>query len=102
MSGEHRRRGRSALRCEIFLWREGKSPVKARTENVSSTGFYCITEEPFSPGERVFCELLIPRYDRSAASSVILRRASTVVRLEIKGIEPGFGIACQFEDAPAL
>jgi len=29
---------------------------------------------------------------------VVLHRWVRVVRVEIKGLEPGFGIACEFED----
>ncbi len=36
-------------------------PVWAKTENISSNGFRCISAEPFRPGERLTACLLLPR-----------------------------------------
>jgi hypothetical protein len=102
MVSERRRRERLRLSCGIRLSQSGRAPVKTRTENLSSTGFYCTIEEPISPGERLECELSIPRYDLNSSDCLVLRRRVAVVRLEIKGVEPGFGIACQFEEQVAI
>ena len=72
--------------------------VNAETDNLNGGGFYCISEEPFSPGESIECDLFIPANPGPLdVPNVVLHRRVKVLRLEINGLEPGFGIACQFE-----
>ena len=68
--------------------------LEAETDNISSSGFYCIAQEPCSPGEYLECRLVIP----SQSPPLILHRRVRVIRVEIKGMEPGFGVACEFTD----
>lgn len=73
--------------------------VTAETDNLNIEGFYCISDEPFSPGDRLDCEILIPANGAASHSpNLVLRRLVRVLRVEIRGLEPGFGIACQFVD----
>ena len=74
----------------------GQLAVQTETDNLSSEGFYCTSGEPFSPGERLRCDLFVPSTS-SGRPGLVLNRAVKVVRVEIRGLEPGFGIACQFE-----
>ena len=74
--------------------------VTAQTENLSAEGFYCVSEEAFCPGELLQCELSIPAPHVPSANLTLHRRVR-VLRLEIKGLEPGYRIACWFEDSPA-
>jgi hypothetical protein len=66
--------------------------LKAETDNLSSSGFYCTVSEPFSPGEYLECRIVIP----SQSTPLVLDRQVRIVRVEIKGLEPGFGVACEF------
>jgi len=98
MDQDRRQRKRLKLRCHLQLWRVDGVPLEAETDNISSTGFYCITQAPFSPGEHLTCELFIRSYE---ATPLVLHRKVRVVRVEIKGLEPGFGVACEFADREA-
>jgi hypothetical protein len=90
---ECRRRARLSLCYHLELWRvEGQLSLEAETDNISSSGFYCTASEPFSPGEYLECRIVIP----SQSGSLVLNRQVRVLRVEIKGLEPGFGIACEF------
>jgi hypothetical protein len=93
---------RLSLRYGIRLYRPDNQEVAvtAQTDNLSGQGFYCVSEEPFSPGDHLQCELLIPAPHVPSANLTLHRRVR-VLRLEIKGLEPGYWIACQFEDSLA-
>jgi hypothetical protein len=99
MTAERRRRRRLKLGWRIRLARSSAGvAVTAETDNLNSGGFYCTSEEPFSPGESLECDLFIPANPGALdGPNVVLHRQVKVLRLEIKGLEPGFGIACQFE-----
>ena len=87
-----RRRPRVNLNWAIRLRRnDGELIAETATDNLSSEGFHCTLEVPLSPGETLRCELLIP------TSTLVLYRSVRVVRVDIRGLEPGFGIACRFE-----
>lgn len=96
---ERRRRDRLKLRFPVQLCRKDSGAISALTDDLSVSGFYCTSDEPFSPGECLSCEISIPE----AASvpkggALALHCQVKVVRVEVRGLEPGFGIACQFED----
>ena len=71
--------------------------VKAETENLSNGGVYCMSEEPFCPGDRLECEFFAPGTG-SVFPQLVFRRHAIVVRLEVRGLQPGFRIACTFEE----
>ena len=92
---ECRRRERLSLCYHLQLWRvEGQLSLEAETDNISSSGFYCTASEPFSPGEYLECRIAI----ESQSAPIVLERQVRVVRVEIKGLEAGFGVACEFAD----
>jgi len=96
---ERRRKLRLKLCCEIGLcsW-NGMVQVQTKTEDLSSEGFYCNSMEPFSPGQLLRCDLSIPANGGAAVrNGFILKRIVKVVRVVVSGLEPGFGLACQFE-----
>jgi len=68
------------------------------TEDLSSEGFYCISERPFSPHEWLECELTISSAQPGAPldKGLVLRCTAEVVRLLPAG--PRFGLACRFEN----
>jgi hypothetical protein len=100
MTGERRRRSRFKLRYEIQLCRmDDHVIVKTETDNLSVDGFYCTSDEPFSPGDRLDCEVFLPVDDTgSRRPNLVLHRRVRVLRVEVRGLEPGFGVACRFED----
>lgn len=94
---EERRRRRFKLCWRIQLRRrEGAAVVWVETENISSKGFYCKSQEPLSPGDLLECDLFVPDVTSDEPELVVHNRVR-VVRLEMKGLEPGFGVACEFE-----
>ena len=103
MTGERRRRSRFKLRCGIQLCRvDDHVIVKTQTDNLSVEGFYCTSDEPLSPGDLLECEVLLARSGTSfQGPSLVLHRRVRVLRVEIRGLEPGFGVACRFEDSSA-
>jgi hypothetical protein len=100
-SSDRRRRQRLKLPYSIVLHRIGETVgVHTATESISSDGFFCISEQPFSPNENLDCELLIPSQDSkcNAGESLVLRCRAEVVRVVTDGIKPGYGLACRLKD----
>ena len=95
MDQERRRRERLSLCYHLQLRRvDGQLSLEAETDNISGSGFYCTAQEPLSPGEYLECRLVSP----SQSPPLVLDRRVRVIRVEIKGLEPGFGVACEFTD----
>jgi hypothetical protein len=98
MTGERRRKPRLKLCCEIQLRSpDGQSVIRTQTQDLSSEGFYCTSDEPFAPGQWLQCDLALSAITPGSDRGVVIHRLVKVVRVEIKGLDPGFGIACQFE-----
>ena len=96
------RRGalRLDLACPVSLSRPGEAlPVVSKTENLSTKGFYCISDRPFSPNETLNCEVVIPSpaSGHKPEMNLVLRAVVEVVRVVAKGMDPGFGLACQIK-----
>src|ERR1700722_9766175 len=88
------RRGalRLDLACPVSLSRPGESlPVVSKTENLSTKGFYCVSDRPFSPNETLDCEVVIPGAASAPQMNLVLRAVVEVVRVVAKGMDPGFG-----------
>ena len=61
VSDDRRKRKRVTLHWPVRLFRQPETgAIESTTENLSTAGFYCITSEPFKPGERLHCEIVIP------------------------------------------
>jgi hypothetical protein len=95
---------RGAVRLDmaytVSLSRPGEpSAIVAKTQNLSTKGFYCVAEHPFSPQEKLNCELIIPSGAPGHLPRVdlVLRGVVEVIRVVAKGIDPGYGIACQIK-----
>ena len=97
---DRRRRQRLKLPYSIVLHRIGEpTGVQTATEYISSDGFFCISEQPFSPNENVDCEVVIPSQDSTCdAESLVLRCRAEVIRVVTDGINPGYGLACRLKD----
>jgi hypothetical protein len=96
------RRGavRLDMACPVFLSKPcDTTAVVSKTENLSTKGFYCVSDRPFSPHETLNCELEIPSASPGHLPQVnlVLRAVVEVVRVVAKGVDPGFGLACQIK-----
>jgi hypothetical protein len=95
------RRGRRRLKLpySIVLHRQGDAVgVETTTENISSDGFYCISEQPFSPNETLECDVVIPDQEASPEKSLVLHCRAEVIRVMADGLGPGYGLACRLTD----
>ncbi len=67
---------------------------RASTLNISSRGFYCLTDHPYSPGERLRCRIaMMPGSSPLGADSVYLDCIAEVVRVE--SADNAYGIGCR-------
>src|SRR6266496_2078906 len=97
LAGDRRKRKRVLLHWPVRLLRQpGTSPIDTTTENISSEGLYCISNESFKPGERVQCMIVIPAGGFGLERSLNLECQVTVRRVEELPI--GFGLGCHIED----
>ena len=98
VSGDRRRRKRIPVHWWVRLFRQSeRASVESMTENLSSEGLYCITREPFRPGERLQCEIVLPgEIIGSSEPSLRLQCHITVRRVE--RLDRGFGLGCYIED----
>jgi hypothetical protein len=101
-SGPDRRfRPRLRLALPLVLFQSGETErIQTTTEDVSCDSFYFVSDHPFSPDDRLECELLIPGDDLSSVpeDDLCLRCGVRVVRVEERGPQLGFGVACKLED----
>jgi hypothetical protein len=75
--------------------------VATDTDNLSDEGFSCTSDQPFSPGDRLRCEVFVPTGGPEFhGPTLALHGCARVLRVEIRGLESGFGITCEFEDPP--
>ena len=97
-STERRKRKRVELHWPVRLLRQpGTPPVNAATENLSSEGFYCTTQEPFKTGERLECEMVIPGDTFGFSESEIRLKCQVTIR-RVEPLPTGFGLGCHIED----
>lgn len=72
--------------------------ISAVTENISSDGFYCVSQHSFVPGEILEVELSLPTHNPDCLEErarVICQ--AQIVRLDSTWLGPGYGIGCRFE-----
>lgn len=97
---DRRRTPRATLRWALYL--NGNStghPLRAETRNISRDGFYCLLDQPLTPGERIECDIVVPTHDLLDPEDFVYLHCSVqVLRVEKTGTGSGFGIACRIED----
>jgi len=97
---ERRTRVRTKLHWPVLFFPRGTAEaVGSITQNLSSSGFYCHSRIPITPGESLHCVLTIPSHDPSGHEKARLLEC----RVRVTRVEPGltedtFGIACQIQD----
>jgi hypothetical protein len=94
---DRRRRERLALQCRVSLNRNGRDHApQGKTLNLSSQGFYWISDVAFAPGEKLHCWIWMPATGfRFRDARVCLECEAQVVRMEETLI--GFGMGCRIE-----
>jgi hypothetical protein len=88
----------------LFLRPETDCPLRTETLDISNNGFYCITQQPFAPGEQVTCLIGIPVRSSGTPGCgdlLYLQAEVDVVRITITNGE-GFGVACRISDYRVL
>ena len=96
---DRRERRRTPVRWRLMLSREDGSPeIETITDNLSSSGFYCLSSVPLTPGQSVRCALRVPTYDPHDDERYIeLACKALVVRAEAAP-DGCYGIACHIEE----
>ncbi|MBZ5723928.1 MAG: PilZ domain-containing protein [Acidobacteriia bacterium] len=91
---------RLRLQWSVYVTRNGGThPLRSKTRDLSSHGFYCVLPERLTAGEHIECDLVIPTHvSRSADDVLFLRCQARVVRVETRDPGEGHGLACQIED----
>jgi PilZ domain len=99
---DRRSHPRVRLALPLSLFKVGEADrIDVTTEDVSCDSLSFVSDRPFSADDRLECELLVVPGD--ALSSVpeddlCLRCEVRVVRVEEKGPQLGFAVACRMED----
>jgi PilZ domain len=94
---DRRRRTRWRVQWPIQFRGGPGGPVDTLTHDLSSDGFYCLTDAPFVPGEVRLCTLSVPaNHPDDLTRRIPLRCRVRVVRVEAEG--GMFGIGCSIED----
>jgi hypothetical protein len=94
MASSGRKRKRVPVHWPVRLWRQRETaPIESITENLSSEGLYCITEEPFNTGERLQYEIVIPG-ESLGSSEPFLRLQCHVTVKQVEHVHRGFGLGC--------
>jgi hypothetical protein len=96
---ERRKQNRLALHWRLSLSGGTIGTIETITENLSGHGFYCILEKPLVPGDIIDCDITVPQYGPAHQGGIgSIACQAEVVRVETRGAEPGFGVACRILD----
>jgi len=96
---ERRRRARTQVHWPVLLlWDNWSNAIETVTQNLSSSGFYCLSQKPLTPGEALLCALKVPAYDPRREDRILALECKVLV-LRAEAIPNGvFGIACRIVD----
>ena len=95
---ERRKYKRLPLRLPVRFIGDRVSATSCITENISGQGFYCVSPDPFIPGDRLEVELLLPAHNAGHCEKrVRLKCQAQVVRIDPTWLGRGFGIGCRIE-----
>jgi hypothetical protein len=96
---ERRRRERLTLHWNVYLFRQADScPLISRTRDISSDGFYCIVDKPLTPGEQIYCDIIIPPHvSLTQSGGASIHCHVQVLRVQTAG-NGSYGIACRIEE----
>lgn len=95
---ERRHHRRVDLRCSLYIAKSTATQlIKCITKNISSGGFYCISNEAFTNGEWLRCTIMFPDTG-DESNTFALECTVEVLRVEPVGPSQSFGLACRIED----
>ncbi len=95
---ERRRRLRAQVHWGLTLHAHADgSAVETRTENVSSEGFYFLSEHPAIPGQVIHCTMMVPWHGGAGEGPLCLQCQARVVRVQPESEAGRFGIGCRIE-----
>jgi hypothetical protein len=97
-AADRRTRERIRIRWPVAISRREEYPrIHGITENLSSSGLYCISPEPLRPSEDVSCRIAVPDllHHHPGTKLVLVCRAHTV-RVDETAV--GFGIGLEISD----
>ena len=99
-ASERRKRTRIRVHWPVLLFRaQVGEAITSTTLDLSSSGFYCVTAVPLTPGDALACTLKVPFHDPNGKHlDRILECTVRVVRVEPKHTDSSFGVACHIED----
>ena len=86
---------RTKVRWPVVFRRRNGESLETTTENLSSRGFYCLSQTPIARDELLVCWLTMPTHDPSGAFGTALLEknptGSNRVRIFFQGIRFGAG-----------
>lgn len=95
---ERRRWPRANVHWQVLFVDKDAEPLAATTRNISSGGFYVLSERLFRPGDSVDCVLYIPTHEPGRGEeSVRVQCQVEVVRVE-NTVDGRFGTAYRILD----
>ncbi len=85
------------MRLPVLLLKPGSNkPISSETANISNDGFYCVVQEPISPGDKLTCLLALPAQPSSSTHGdpfYIEGQVDVVRTVEEDG--SAFGVGCR-------
>ncbi len=95
---ERRSRLRTPVHWPVTFFRpDSPERVESSTLNLSSEGFYCLTDVPFAPGEHILALLHAPSCHPAERDATRVLRCQVRV-LRVEPLDGRYGIACRIED----
>src|ERR1019366_7913389 len=62
-SAERRRNFRAPLHWTVYLAYGGSGPpIRTTTRDINKDGFYCLLDQPVTPGQRIECNIVVPMH----------------------------------------
>jgi hypothetical protein len=99
-ASDRRKRARTRLHWPVLMFRHkhGSDAVESTTRDLSSSGFYCLTDVPLREGEDLVCSIKIPTHDPQGKHlECALECKVRVVRVVPGAAGDLFGIGCRIE-----
>jgi hypothetical protein len=94
---ERRHLQRLQMRCAVSLWKPGDGTfTRTTTENLTCQGFYCLSGEPYLPGDKLRATLEIPAPYWNGRNGFCLTLQCQVEVVRIEGRQSGVG--CRIKD----
>ncbi len=96
---DRRRRARTNIHWPVLILQDhGSNTIDTVTQNLSSSGFYCLSMVPVPPGEVLRCSLRVPAHDPKGEERALALECTVRVMRSEATPDGLFGIACRIED----